>query len=244
MKHTFEINGVSVEAEYSDVDVQNVFVPLLQEIARKKAGVPGRMLVFLAAPPAAGKSTLTAFLAHLAKSIPGFPSVQALGMDGFHHHADYIAAHTAVRGGKTLPMARVKGAPESFDVEKLQRTLCAIRRGEPVRFPAYDRRLHDVVEDAVEVSAPLLLIEGNWLLLDEPVWRDLPHDYAIFLNAPEALAHDRLIQRRLRTGRTRDEAETLWTECDGPNVRLCRTRRIQADVLLELHQNGTYTRVK
>lgn len=242
MIERFEINGVPVEAEYAQTDVQSIFLPLLREIARKKTEIPGRMLVFLAAPPATGKSTLAAFWAHLAELTSDLPQMQALGMDGFHYHADYISEHTVMRDGQCIPMVCIKGAPESFDVQKLHRTLCAIQQGECVRFPVYDRRKHDVVEEAVEVNAPILLIEGNWLLLDEPIWRELPHDYSIFINAPEKMLRERVLWRRQCTGRTKAEAETLWRECDGPNVQRCLMHHTQADVQLQLHENGLYTR--
>ena len=225
------INGVKVTAEYAREDVEGVFVPLLAELGRRQRGMDGRLIAFLAAPPGAGKSTLAAVLEQLSRERPGLTRMQALGMDGFHFHADYIAAHTVERGGERIPMARVKGAPESFDVDKLRGALEALR-GEGGRFPVYDRRLHDVVEDAVAVDAPVLLLEGNWLLLDAPEWRALPRDYAIYLNVPEEVARGRVIARRLATGRTREEAERLWAECDGPNAALCAHCHTTPDALL------------
>ena len=225
------INGVKVTAEYAREDVEGVVVPLLAELGRLQRGMDGRLIAFLAAPPGAGKSTLAAVLEQLSRERPGLVRVQALGMDGFHYHADYIAAHTVERGGVRVPMARVKGAPESFDVDKLREALTALR-GADGRFPVYDRRLHDVVEDAVAVDAPIVLLEGNWLLLDDPAWRALPRDYAIYLDAPEDVVYGRVIARRLATGRTMAEAQRLWTECDGPNAALCARCHTQPDVLL------------
>lgn len=225
------INGVKVTAEYAREDVEGVFVPLLAELGRRQRGMDGRLIAFLAAPPGAGKSTLAAVLEQLSRERPGLTRMQALGMDGFHFHADYIAAHTVERGGVRMPMARVKGAPESFDVDKLREALAALR-GADGRFPVYDRRLHDVVENAVAVDAPVLLLEGNWLLLDAPEWRALPRDYAIYLDVPDEVARGRVIARRLATGRTREEAERLWAECDGPNAVLCAHCHTTPDALL------------
>ena len=234
VRRELDINGVSVTAEYASEDVERVFVPLLAELTRRRRGMSRRLIAFLAAPPGAGKSTLAAFLEQLSRERPGLTRVQALGMDGFHHHADYIASHTVLRGGVRIPMARVKGAPESFDVDKLRQALTALRIADG-RFPVYDRRLHDVVEDAVAVDAPVVLLEGNWLLLDEPAWRELPRDYAIYLDAPEDVLRGRVIGRRLATGRTAEEAERLWTECDGPNAALCARCHTHPDALLRLN---------
>ena len=117
-------------------------------------------------------------------------------MDGFHRTAAFLAAHTAVRGGQVVPMWRVKGSPETFDAEGLAAAVAALREG-PVRWPVYDRRLHDVAEGAL-FAGNVALIEGNWLLLDEPGFAGLRalSDYSVAIYADEALLKDRLIARK------------------------------------------------
>ncbi|MBQ7455760.1 MAG: nucleoside/nucleotide kinase family protein [Clostridia bacterium] len=226
------VNGFPVRAEYEDGTVENVFRPLLRrwEAMRRERG--GRLIVFLAAPPAAGKSTLAAFLQRLSGD-----ALQAVGMDGFHYPQTYIETHTLPRGGQEVPMRSQKGAPDTFDVEKLDAALRALRAGD-VLWPAYDRKAHDVVENAVLVTAPIVLVEGNYLLLDAPVWRDLPRDDAVFLQADEALLRPRLIARKMRGGLTQAEAEAYYEACDGPNARLVLERSLPADVTLRLTENG------
>ena len=237
MRMTLPVNGFDVEARYDDATVETVLLPLLAEIGARARAVPGRLIVFLAAPPATGKSTLAALLERLAAQAPELPRIQAVPMDGFHFHQDYILSHTVTRGGETIPMKRVKGAPDTFDVEKLRRTLLRARH-EDVLWPGYDRRLHDVVEDATAVTAPALLVEGNWLLYDAPGWRGLPHDFSIFIEAREALLRERLIARKMRGGLSREEALAFYRETDGPNVRLCMDRRLPADAALEMTAEG------
>ena len=48
-----------------------------------------RILVMLAAPPGAGKSTLVSFLEYLAKDAVPEKAFQAIGMDGFHRKQEY-----------------------------------------------------------------------------------------------------------------------------------------------------------
>ena len=235
MKAQFDINGVCVQAHFDDKCVETVLKPLVRRLLGKASRKQGRFLILLAAPSAAGKSTLAAFLEDLSGG-----KIQALGMDGFHRHQEEILRSTVVRNGETIPMVRVKGAPESFDVRKLYNALEALQQGCDIRFPVYDRRLHDVAEDALEITSDVLLIEGNWLLLDELVWRDLPKDFTIFAEAEEALLKERVIDRRLRTGRTLEEAQTLYEECDGPNIRLCMQNHLNPDVLLVQTADGTY----
>ena len=56
----FMVNGVPVEAHFDEESVRNVLQPLADAILLKAQDDPGRMVVLLAAPPAAGKSTLAA----------------------------------------------------------------------------------------------------------------------------------------------------------------------------------------
>ena len=44
-----------------------------------------------------------------------------------------------------------------------------------------------MIEDQLPVTAPIVLIEGNWLLFQEGLWRKLAGqaDYTIFIKAEE-----------------------------------------------------------
>ena len=239
MRYELMVTGFPVSAQYGQETVEQVFHPLLQRLANLPRD--RRLIVFLAGPPAAGKSTLAAFLERLAGDMPELPRMQALGMDGFHYPQAYIETHTVLRNGQQIPMRRLKGSPESFDVHALADSLERLRREDAV-WPVYDRRLHDVAPDALHVDAPILLVEGNYLLLDAPHWRDLPHDYSVFLSAPEELLRDRLIARKMRGGLTREQAEAFYAECDGPNVSLCLHHSRSADETWQLGRNEKLTR--
>jgi len=237
MEYTFLVNGFEITAQYDDAFVESVLLPLLRRLTAMQREKGGRLVVFLAAPPAVGKSTLAAFLEHLSRQDASITPLQALGMDGFHYHQDYILAHTVLRDGVEVPMKSIKGAPESFDIHKLTDMLRRVR-AEDLRWPYYDRRLHDVVEDALPVAEKILLVEGNWLLLDEPLWRDLACDYSIFIGGTEELLRERLVQRKIRGGLTREAAEDFYAACDGPNIIRCMAGSRAADLRLELTVGG------
>lgn len=239
MQYHAVINGYPVSAHYDDQNVEEIFIPLLRRLQQLHESCAARIIAFIAAPPATGKSTLVDFLSRLAVQLPGMPAAQALGMDGFHYHQDYILSHTVVRNGKEIEMRRVKGAPDTFDVQRLRDTLLALRAGN-LRWPAYDRTLHDVVEEAIPVTAPILLVEGNYLLLNQPIWRDLPHDYAVFITADEVLLRQRLIERKMRGDKTHEQAALFYQESDGPNVRLCLSSHLPCDLELQLLPDGTF----
>ena len=88
-------------------------------------------------------------------------------MDGYH----FDNAVLAERG--LLPR---KGAPETFDVDGLARDLARIRAGaRDVAVPVFDRGL-DLARAGARVIRPghaLVLVEGNYLLLDAAPWSAL-----------------------------------------------------------------------
>ena len=88
-------------------------------------------------------------------------------------------------------------------------------------WPQYDRQKHDPVEDALHVTAPIIIVEGNWLLLDDDNWRQLAQfcDFSIFINAPATALRERLMGRKLAGGLSLTDAEAFYDRTDGPNVR-------------------------
>lgn len=238
MNVSLDINGFSVDAHFDDRSVRDVLLPLLSDLTQRQKQLGRRLIVLLAAPPGAGKSTLAAFLEKLSREDPGLSPVQALGMDGFHYHQSEILVRTVMRNGEEIPMHLIKGAPESFDVERLRCFLKAAPDGK-ILWPYYNRTLHDVVENTIPVFAPILLIEGNWLLLDKPEWA-LPGDVRIFIDANESLLRGRLIDRKVRGGNTPEEALAHYERTDGPNIALCRSCRRPSDFTFTMTGDGTY----
>jgi len=237
MKTEFNINGFTVEASYFQEDIDGLFLPLLQKLKGKK-------IVYLAAPPGAGKTTLSKLLARLSGGTGASgAAVQAIGIDGFHYPQEYIKKSSVVRDGVALSMQSVKGCPESFDLPKLRESINQLREGN-VRWPIYDRNLHDVVPNALEVRGETILIEGNWLLLDEPNWRELATfcDYSIFVSAPESLLQQRLINRKITGGSSQAEAQAFYTHSDGPNVQRALKNRLPANCELSLFEDGKYAK--
>ncbi len=192
MNYSADINGITVNATYSDTTVNEVFIPLLKHLAQLHNVKQRRILVMLAAPPGTGKSTLVSFLEHLAKSVIPDKRVQAVGMDGFHLRQEYLLTHTVELDGEQIPMARIKGAPITFDLQALRTKIEEVAQGQICKWPHYDRQLHDPVDNAITIDADIVLIEGNYLLLDMDDWRDLSRfaDYTIVLTADEDMLHD------------------------------------------------------
>ena len=201
-----------------------------------------RILVMLAAPPGAGKSTLCSFLEKLSKEHEDLCNVQAIGMDGFHRRQEYLLSHNAERDGETVRMVDIKGAPITFDLEKLTAAIKRVASGESCGWPSYDRHLHNPVEDTYYVDADIVILEGNYLLLDEDGWRDLKSyaDFTIKITADENFLRERLIDRKIKSGNTKEKAVHFVDYSDMANVRICLKKSQQADMLLAVINDGNY----
>lgn len=236
------INGLEVNAVYSRDSIENIFVPLLRKLTKMRREKNSRVLALFAAPPGAGKSTLLSFLAKLAEEDEQSDEVQVLGMDGFHRRQAYLVSRTVVRDGAEIPMVSIKGAPQTFDLEKLTERVQNIAAGRTCGWPVYDRRLHDPVDDAVTVDGKIVLIEGNYLLLDEPGWRDLRNyaDHTVLIRADAELLRKRLVDRKAMGMASREEAEKFVEFSDMRNVRTCLERSGGADLVLEMVGDGEF----
>ena len=244
--HTYEmiVNGLPQRVRYRMGTVEHLFLPLLRRLRELQHCSGRRCIVFLAAPPATGKSTLAQFLAQLSRTEAGLTPVQALGMDGFHYPNRYLAAHTILRDGEEISLTSIKGAPETFDVAHLAAKLAAAKEG-ATPFPIYDRRIHDVVPDAVTADAPILLVEGNWLLLDEAPWRDLRTlaDYRLRIDAAPELLRDRLVARKVQGGSTAEDAAAFYEASDAPNILRFAAHAGAADEIWRMTADGDFARV-
>lgn len=205
-----------------------------------------RLLVFLAAPPGAGKSTLAAFLEHLSVSDPELTDITTIGMDGFHRYQNYLTTHTTVRDGKEILMVKIKGAPVTFDLEKFLAAVKQVAEGACCGWPVYDRLLHNPVEDAVQVNGDIVLLEGNYLLLKSEGWSELKQyaDLTISLTAEPDFLRERLVGRKVKTGTDLESAQEFVNSSDMVNVMTCLNESAQADVQLKVIGDGRFETVE
>ncbi len=195
----------------------------------RRLAVPGhRRVLGIAGAPGAGKSTLAA---HLVDRLEGLAVL--VPMDGFH-----LAGAELERLGRTDR----KGAPDTFDAAGYAALLARLRSpGEPdtvVYAPAFDRTAEEPVAGSIAVpgprDVPLVVTEGNYLLLDEGPWarvRDLL-DEAWFLELDQDERVRRLVDRHERFGKPRPAAERFVHASDEANARLVAPGRDRADLVV------------
>lgn len=185
-----------------------------------------RSLIAICGAPAAGKSLLSSELARRLRD-QRCP-VAVVPQDGFHLDNRLLDE----RG-----LMHVKGAPETFDSDGFTHLLHRIAAGgRDVVFPIFDRDRDLSVSGAgvVPADCPLVIVEGNYLLLDEDPWRGLSDlwDLSIWLDVAEEDLRARLIQRWLRLNHSRAAAVRRAEQNDLPNARRAATARLEADITL------------
>ncbi len=230
------INGLDVKANYSEEAVNNIFIHLLKKLTKLQQAKGRRILVMLAAPPGAGKSTLVSFLETLSEETDGVAAIQTIGMDGFHLRQEYLTSHTTVRDGEVIPMVKIKGAPETFDLELFTEQIKKCLSEKECGWPVYDRTLHNPVDNVITITKDIVILEGNYLLLKEPGWDKLKDfaDYTISVTADENMLRDRLIARKALSGNSIEDAISFVDYSDMVNVKTCLTKSAKADLTLKV----------
>ncbi|NTT87155.1 nucleoside/nucleotide kinase family protein [Tabrizicola fusiformis] len=194
----------------------------LADLIRRRAenNGPGRFLTALAGPPGAGKSTLAAALVAALGA-----GARAVPMDGFHYDDGLL-----IRRG----LRDRKGAPETFDAAGFLHLLQRLRVEDEVAIPLFDRDL-EISRAGADVVSPedrLLVVEGNWLLLDEAPWNAARYDLTVFIDVPEAELDRRLVARWAHHGKTPEQARAWIDGNDLPNIRRCIAGSRRADVVI------------
>ena len=188
-----------------------------------------RTIIAIAGPPGSGKSTTANNLQLLLKETCSL-SNQIVPMDGFHYDNAILEA---------LGLTKVKGSPPTFDVtgfaDTLRRLSISYQQAD-VAIPVFDRD-NDLSRGSarlVKKETQLLLVEGNYLLMDLVGWKDLAafFDVTVMIACDEDELRTRLMRRWLDLDYSVTAAADKVEENDLPNARAVLEGSRQSDFLL------------
>jgi pantothenate kinase len=191
--------------------------------ARRLAGSERRLLGIVGAP-GTGKSTVAAAVVEALA-----PNAALVPMDGFH-----LATSELRRLGR----AERKGAPDTFDAAGYVALLRRLHAAEEdvVYAPAFHREIEEAVAGSIPVAKdiPLVVTEGNYLLLETPPWSDVRTllDEVWFVEQAEDVRIERLIARHITYGKEPAAARAWVLGSDQRNAELIATTRHRADLVL------------
>lgn len=186
----------------------------------------GRVILGLAGPPGAGKSTLAVAIVGHARAERGGDWAAYLPMDGYHLSNAQL---------ERLGLLDRKGAPATFDADGYAAVLARVAAddGRDIYVPDYDRTLHEPVaaRHLIQKTARLVVTEGNYLAVDAPEWRAARRyiDHLWYVDAPADLREQRLVERQVRGGRDVKAARDWVRHSDRPNGDLVKRSQGSAD---------------
>jgi pantothenate kinase len=187
----------------------------------------GRMILGLAGPPGAGKSTLAAAIVTAARAAVAHEWAACLPMDGYHLSNAQL---------ERLGLLHRKGAPATFDADGYVAMLARVAAdgGRDIYAPDYDRTVHhEPIAARLLIPGParLVVTEGNYLAVDAAQWRPVrPYiDHLWYVESPDQIRRERLIERQLADGRDERAARDWVERSDRPNGELVKLSRRNAD---------------
>jgi len=184
-----------------------------------------RYILGIAGAPGAGKSTASQAISQKLDS-----RCTVVEMDGFH---------LANRELDRLGRREQKGAPKTFDADGYAALLHRLRSADSIVYaPVFDREIDESIGSAtaVEPRTPLIVTEGNYLLLPNGSWPQVRAaiDTVWYLEVPEATRTQRLMKRHSRFGRSSEAAADWVRRVDQPNADMIAAARSRADLIVEI----------
>ena len=190
---------------------------LAAELRQRAARLAGdtQFWIGLAGGPGSGKSTLAeALRARLGELLTIIP------LDGYHYY------RSELDGMEDPEEAHARrGAPFTFNATKFVDDLIKARGAGEGAFPSFDHRAGDPVEADIQLhkGPQIVLVEGNYLLLDTEPWRQLRQsvfDETWFLDVPVSECNRRVGERHVKTGLTMAQAQLRVATNDSINAEL------------------------
>jgi len=127
-------------------------------------------------------------------------------------------------------------APWTFNPSLFLKCLQTLRTEGSVYAPSFDHGVGDPVENDIFVKPQhkIVIVEGNYLLLEEDVWREIRDlfDEKWFIDIDIDVSMQRVLKRHIATGKEPDVAAWRISYNDRPNAELIMESRKNADLVI------------
>ncbi|KAM3272165.1 hypothetical protein ACQJBY_042397 [Aegilops geniculata] len=185
----------------------------LLSVLKSIDNLDSKYIVGLAGPPGAGKSTVASEV------------VRRVNMRWSQKHAEDSSLNSDEDIATMLPM----------DGFHLYRSQLDAMEGS-VYAPSFDHGVGDPVENDIFVKPQhkIVIVEGNYLLLEEDVWREIRDmfDEKWFIDIAIDVSMQRVLQRHIGTGKEPDVATWRISYNDRPNAELIMESKKAADLVI------------
>lgn len=192
-----------------------------------------RFILGIVGAPGAGKSTLASNLCNEINSQSADEPAIIVPMDGFHYSNEHLIE---------LRLLPLKGIPATFDAQGFVALLDKVRKTKnaSVFCPRFDRSIEASIANDIEVKPQhkLIIVEGNYLLLDEEPWNKIVQylDQSWFIDCAIDVILPRLIQRHIDGGKSAKDAQLKVESTDLPNAKIIDATKSRATRILECLQ--------
>ena len=166
------------------------------------------------------------------------PTTVVLPMDGYHYSKERLSNFSNAEEA----LAR-RGAHWTFDAERFVADLINLKNdflSRDLTFPSFDHAVGDPLENDITVdkNAEIIIIEGNYLLLDKEPWSIIKRtiaDFSIFISVDEDIIRSRVINRHLEAhpDQTREFATNRFESNDLLNAREINETSVRADLIID-----------
>mmetsp|Transcript_16229 Transcript_16229/g.24259 ORF Transcript_16229/g.24259 Transcript_16229/m.24259 type:complete len:229 (+) Transcript_16229:173-859(+) len=191
----------------------------------------GPLMVGIVGIPGSGKTTSARILSDMLKNLQ-IPNM-IMPMDGYHYP---LSTLNSFENANDLVYRR--GAPDTFDSQRLMNDLSQIKKGLETFVPDFDHAVGDPIPNAFKFESQKSLVvicEGLYLLHEDDGWNGIGDllEFTVFIDANVDICVQRLKTRNLCIpGYTKDEIEVRCDAVDRVNAMTVLSSRGRANLIV------------
>lgn len=217
----------NVKIEWSELEKLNV----IEYIKQQQQNGMNRIIIGIAGGPGSGKSMFGELLSIYLNQKLGIKNI-CISADGYHY-SNKILIKKGIRHEKGLPNTMNH---HQFYIDMLKLKDDKI---DNVYFPIYDREIHDPINNVIKVEndTKVIIFEGLYMIYWNNIRKLL--DYIIFMEADTFSMKNRLSIRKIKGGKTIEEAKLHYDNVDKKTTKITQSGKFYANSVIKSDTNQT-----